>query len=179
MKLIWTQFNPIGGQGGNSAIEDAAVLADELRALISSLTTTSPTNDQVSHALAETQRIRFPRAVKFLKASHDNQSMQAQDTFVLKLVARYIVPFSGPEKVVEMICEGARGAARINALPMPQRVHSELWEDEKKPRVGFTWNRVGYAVSVGFAVLAVLAAKRGQLPIASLPKVLLGAGSDL
>lgn len=177
-KLTNIQFNPIDGQGGNSAIEDAAVLADQLHALVSGSDTTVPTDAQISQALAETQRIRFPRAMKFLKASHDNQSIQAQDTFISKLIARYIVPLSGPESLVKMICGGARGAARINALPMPQRPHSELWDDEREPGIGFAWKRVGYAASVGFAVLAVFAAKNGQLPIA-LPKVLLSVGSDL
>ncbi|KAF3045925.1 hypothetical protein E8E12_007443 [Didymella heteroderae] len=167
------KFNPIGGQGGNSAIEDAAVLADQLHALISSSSeSTSLSDAAISRALAETQHIRFPRATKFLKASHDNQSMQAQDNFISKLIARYVVPFSGPEKVVEMICEGARGAARINALPMPKRPHSELWDDEREPSA-FDWRRVGYAASVGFAVLAVFVARGSHVNVGGLPKVLL------
>lgn len=177
-KLTWIQFNPIGGQGGNSAIEDAAVLANQLHALVSS-SNTGPTDAQISQALAETQRIRFPRAMKFLKASHDNQSIQAQDTFTSRLIARYIVPLSGPEKVLQMICEGARGAANINALPMPQRPHSQLWDDELKPRIGFAWKRMVYAASVGFGVLALLMASGGQLPVASSPRVLLSAGSGV
>ncbi|KAJ4411603.1 hypothetical protein N0V91_001388 [Didymella pomorum] len=169
------KFNPIGGQGGNSAIEDAAVFADQLYALISNSDSLGPTDTQISQILAETQRIRFPRAIKFLKASHDNQSMQAQDTIISKFVARYIVPLSGPEKVLEMICEGTRGAARINALPMPKRPHSELWDDEREPR-GFAWKHVICAISVGVAAFAAVAAKNGQRSVASLPKLMLGAG---
>ena len=54
------------------------MLADQLYALISNSDNTGPTDAQILHTLAETQRIRFPRAMKFLKASHDNQSMQVQ-----------------------------------------------------------------------------------------------------
>ncbi|KAF3053971.1 hypothetical protein E8E11_000876 [Didymella keratinophila] len=167
------KFNPIGGQGGNSAIEDAAVLADRLHKVISTSNMTSLTDAQISQALAETQRIRFPRATKFLKTSHDNQSMQAQDTFISKLIARYILPLSGPEKIVKIICEGARGAARINALPMPKRPHSELWDDEQTPSVGGDWKRVWYLVATGTTVLSVLAASGAQLKPASLSGLLL------
>lgn len=100
--------------------------------------------------------------------------MQAQDTIISKFVARYIVPLSGPEKVLEMICEGTRGAARINALPMPKRPHSELWDDEREPR-GFAWKHVICAISVGVAAFAAVAAQNGQLSVASLPKLMLGA----
>lgn len=94
--------------------------------------------------------------------------MQAQDTFISKLVARYVVPLSGPEKVLDMICEGARGAARINALPMPQRPHAELWDDERAPGLGGNWKRVWYLAAVGAAALAVFGARSEHFNVVDL-----------
>ncbi|KAJ4354876.1 hypothetical protein N0V95_003410 [Ascochyta clinopodiicola] len=159
------KFNPIGGQGGNSAIEDAAVLANQLHKLISNSDKVAGFADaEVSQAFQETQSIRFDRTNTFLKKSHDQQSMQAMDTFISKFIAKYVVPFSGPDKVVKMICDGARGAARVCALPMPERPHSELWDDEREPS-RFDWKHAGYVASLGFAVGVVFVARSAQLSL--------------
>ncbi|KAJ8106624.1 hypothetical protein OPT61_g9413 [Boeremia exigua] len=150
------KFNPIGGQGGNSAIEDAAVLADQLYALSTGKgDSTNFTDANVGKAFAETQRIRSGRAKEFLQTSHNMQSMQAMDTPFSKFVAKYIVPLSGSESVVKMICRAARGAARIKALPMPQRPHSELWDDERGSSL--SWKYAGCTTFVTlFAVLVLV-----------------------
>ncbi|KAJ4993560.1 FAD binding domain protein [Stagonosporopsis vannaccii] len=171
------KFNPIGGQGGNSAIEDAAVLADQLHVLLArEEQPTSITDTDIVKVFQETQRIRFDRAHKLMVNSHSNQSVQAKDKFFSRIIANYVIPMSNPESLVDMLCNDARGAARVKALPMPHRPHAELWDDEKEP-TQVDWKRFGYVASLGFAALAVLAARNSQLPSLSMPKLLLGVVS--
>lgn len=91
-----------------------------------------------------------------------------------KMIARYVVPYSGPDAVLSMICGASRGAARVKALPMPQRPHAELWDDEREPGLA-GWSRVWYAASVGVAVLAVFAVRGARVDVAGLAKMLLSA----
>ncbi|KAJ4311440.1 hypothetical protein N0V94_007953 [Neodidymelliopsis sp. IMI 364377] len=154
------KFNPIGGQGGSSAIEDAAVLADHLQELLNKDNKDDGTTDaDIIQAFRDTQRIRFDRADRFLKDSHNQQSVQAMDSLFSKIIAKIVMPLSKPEAAIEMICGGSRGAARIKALPMPTRPHSELWDDEKKPSP-FNFARLDFLASVASAVELYLALKK-------------------
>jgi hypothetical protein len=167
-RLTNQKFNPIGGQGGNSAIEDAAVLATQLQKLLNGDNkTTNFTEAAIVQAFEETQRLRFDRATKFLKSSHQLQSVQAQDTLVSRFIAKVVLPLSSSDSAIEMICSGARGAAKIEALPVPKRPHSDLWDDEKPSKPMIT-SCVGYVASVVVAVVACLAARKIQFPISSL-----------
>ncbi|KAJ4350594.1 hypothetical protein N0V95_004598 [Ascochyta clinopodiicola] len=134
------KFNPIGGQGGNSAIEDAAELSNQLHSLLNS-SDNGFTDASISQAFEDTQRIRFDRANKFMKDSHDQQSIQAMDKFFSRMIAKYVVPLSSPNKILEIICSGSRGAARVKALPMPKRPHSDLWDDEQELSIDVAWKR--------------------------------------
>lgn len=104
--------------------------------------------------------------------SHTQQSVQAKDKFSSRIIANWVIPLSNPESLVDMLCKDARGAARVKALPMPQRPHSELWDDEKEPAL-VDWKRVGFAASLGVTALAVLAARSSQVSLLSMPKLLL------
>ncbi|KAF2992994.1 hypothetical protein E8E13_000981 [Curvularia kusanoi] len=176
-------FNPIGVQGGNSAIEDAAVLANELHALFLASNTTIPNETQISQALEETQRIRFPRALKFLRASHKTQSIQAQDTFISRFVARYVMPFSGPGKILERICEGL--TARDRALryyhslaPGPAKLGQATEAYKDIDELAYALSKVPtftprpikiIAIGAGFSGLSLARAVRsGKLPNATI-----------
>ncbi|XPS80795.1 hypothetical protein M3J07_012766 [Ascochyta lentis] len=151
------KFNPIGGQGGNSAIEDAAVLANQLCKLFVSEDETYNFSDaNIIQAFQTTQRIRLGRATNFLKHSHQMQSLQAMDTISSRFVAKHILPRSSPETVLDMICGGAVGAARIEALPLPVRPHCDLWDDER-PSKPFDSSVGRYVAPVVLSALAYLA----------------------
>ena len=178
-KLTKQKFNAMGTQGGNSAIEDAAVLANQLQKLLDGDNkTTNFTDAAVAQAFEETQRLRFDRATKFLKSSHQLQSVQAQDTLISRFIAKVVLPLSSSDSAIEMLCSGARGAAKIEALPVPNRPHSQLWDDEK-PSKPMVTSCVGYAASVVVAVLACLAARKMQFPILSLSQRFLSIASKI
>ncbi|KAH7086113.1 FAD binding domain-containing protein [Paraphoma chrysanthemicola] len=167
------KFNPLGGQGGNHAIEDAAVLADQLYLLFGgSEKHTSFTDADITQAFHTTQRVRFDRAGNAMKDSRVGQSVQAMDKFTSKMIAKYLMPLGGAAKAQDQICMRARGAARVKALPMPMRQHRDLWDDEREPST-FDWKLAGYVTSVGFAVLALFTANTTQLSVVTLSKALL------
>lgn len=89
--------------------------------------------------------------------SHNQQSVQAKDKFVSRIIADYVIPMSKPEALVDLLCGVARPAARVKALPMPRRPHSELWDDEKEHTL-VHWKRIVYVVTLSIATLAVLVA---------------------
>lgn len=62
MGIDCEQLNPIGGQGGNSAIEDAACLANQLYGLVSSERVDGrQTESAIDAAFAKTQELRCAR----------------------------------------------------------------------------------------------------------------------
>jgi hypothetical protein len=56
--------------------------------------------------------------------------------------------------MVDVLCSTQLGATHIKALPLPERPHSELWDDEKEANL-VDWRRVGYVFSATVAALAV------------------------
>ncbi|CAN9080337.1 unnamed protein product [Alternaria alternata] len=167
------KFNPISGHGGNSAIEDAAVLADQLHALFNRKGE-SITDADFVEAFQTTQSLRVDRATALLKFSHAQQSVQAMDTVTSKFIARYIVPLYHAEKMIDVLCGTSRGGTHIKALPLPNRPHSDLWDDEKGANL-VDWRRVGYVFSATVAALAVFSTQTQLLPIASMRKLLLSS----
>jgi hypothetical protein len=152
------QFNPIGGQGGNSAIEDGAMLANLLHKL------DKPYSDaDLSHAFEQFYSLRHDRTRQLMKASHDQQTLQAQETFATRMIAKYLIPGSSPDSVFEILSANARPAVRIDMLPMPRRPHVDLWDDERpaKPITSSVPRFVAYIV---FAALAVAAWNTLVLP---------------
>lgn len=163
------KFNPIGGQGGNSAIEDAAVLANHIHNLVRTEDGHSNlTDENIKFAFASTQAKRFARAVKFVKASHDSQSLQAKDTLKSKLIANYLIPRAGPEQIFSMLTSQSLGAAKLEMFDVPEKPHSELWFDERpaRPLTDDASNRGRLAASTAFVACIVWLAQTTRVHLA-------------
>lgn len=151
------KFNPIGGQGGNSAIEDAAVLTNHLYDLISAekrnATNLTDTNIQEAFTSIESQRV--DRVTSLVKVSHDLNSIQAKDKFVSRFIATQIIPRAGTEEVFSILGNPPLGAARLKMFEVPERPHCDMWYDERPANV-FTDGtaRLGRVIaSIIFAIL--------------------------
>ncbi|GME56852.1 Monooxygenase FAD-binding protein [Neofusicoccum parvum] len=158
------KFNPISGQGGNSAIETAATLATEIVNMLKSLPEKgTPSNEDITTAFQKTQDLRHERVSTLVKAGHDQQSLMALETPFLEFIATRIVPLSGMEGTLEMFANGALGGRRLPMLPMPKRPRFEPYHDElpAKPLGG---NSISKAIAaVVFASLLVVAKKAMSL----------------
>ncbi|KAH7074440.1 hypothetical protein BKA63DRAFT_513030 [Paraphoma chrysanthemicola] len=123
------KFNPIGGQGGNSAIEDCAILGNLLHQLLNS--TSRPSGEQIAQMFDTMQILRQDRTQQLKKMSHDLQSLMAQDNMVTKFVAKVIMPYAGPENIFENLSSSVRPGTCLDMLPVPRRPHAELFYDER------------------------------------------------
>jgi hypothetical protein len=144
------KFNPIGGQGGNSAMEDGAVLGNLLYELLRSHS--HPNDTQIAKVFDKMYTLRHDRTVGLMKTSHGMQSMQAQDSIAMKFLAKFIVPNSTAASTLEMISANIRPAARLNMIPVPKRGHADLYDDER-PAKPLESNTPRYFAYVAFLCL--------------------------
>ncbi|KAF2015193.1 FAD/NAD(P)-binding domain-containing protein [Aaosphaeria arxii CBS 175.79] len=173
------KFNPIGGQGGNSAIEDAAVLVNKLYAAVNlngEQKILRPTANIIETIFKDMQNQRHGRASSLMDTSHNLQSIQAMDSFVSKIIAKYIMPRSEPIMVINMLCEGSIPAARLDMIDLPARQHIEPFFDElpARPLDNKIAKAAPYAACGVFAILAYVAKVFMKLPDSDLPTTFLG-----
>ena len=85
------------------------------------------------------------------------------ETFLSRLMAKYIIPRAAPDQFVERICGVSRPAARLEMLDLPIRQHCELWHDER-PAKPFDSKLTRCFASGVFLLLAYSAGVTMQLP---------------
>lgn len=112
--------------------------------------------------------IRHERATGFMKRSHELQSMQAQDTFAMKMVARYVIPGSSPDSMLELFSQMARPAARLDMVDVPKREHCELYYDERvaKPIESKVPQYIAHAI---FSLLSIAVISNVRIPDMPIP----------
>jgi hypothetical protein len=57
--------------------------------------------------------------------------LQSLDSFFTRILAKFVIPRSSPDSVVDMFSMIARPAARLEMVDVPDRPHTELYDDEK------------------------------------------------
>ncbi|KAB2573273.1 FAD binding domain containing protein [Lasiodiplodia theobromae] len=154
------KFNPISGQGGNSAIETAAALATEIITMLKSTPSkTAPTDAAITAAFQRAQDARHARVSALVEAGHKQQAFMAFETPLHEFIARQVVPRSPPEGSLAMFAQSATGAARLPMLPMPRRPRFEPYDDELPAQPlgaavqAVSW-KVGAAVFAGLLAVA-------------------------
>lgn len=168
--LISSQFNPISGQGGNSAIETATCLADNLfAALIASKDNTLDAT-QIRNVFAATQSTRRARAQALVKASITAQRVSAWENAALKFLDTRLAPILDTEAVVDQASEPVVGAVRSRFLPLSTSLHTIPYEDElhsapRHRRLSLLVATGAYLglIAIGLYYLAYLPLKKGTL----------------
>ncbi|GME57463.1 fad binding domain protein [Neofusicoccum parvum] len=124
------KFNPIAGQGGNTAIETAAALTN---ALAKALKAHSPEKipQEVLHSLLkDVQELRKPRATHILKLSDMMQAVYAEENRVLTAMNRYILPFFGSSLMLGRFGKSFPAAVSLDTLEIPARPRTIPYVDE-------------------------------------------------
>jgi 2-polyprenyl-6-methoxyphenol hydroxylase-like FAD-dependent oxidoreductase len=116
------KMTPNLGSGGNSAIESAASLANELRALLVQYRSpdTPVAADEVHHALSNYQRTRATRASATFKASKYITRLHAMRGPFEYVLAHYLMPRAG-DLLTDLASDSWIGAVRLDFLPVPLR----------------------------------------------------------
>ncbi|KAK0664378.1 FAD-dependent monooxygenase andE [Lasiodiplodia hormozganensis] len=154
------KFNPISGQGGNSAIESAATLATELVSMLKALPEKSrPSDADITAAFQKTQDRRRDRLVGMVDSGHKQQSLMALETPLLEFLANHVIPLGGMEGTFEHFATGALPGERLPMFPMPKRPRFEPYHDERPAKLlGGGQISKAFAASI-FAILLVVAKK--------------------
>ncbi|KAL1853095.1 hypothetical protein Daus18300_011923 [Diaporthe australafricana] len=125
------KFEPIAGQGGNSAIETAAVLVSNLATMLKSKTRPSGiTTDDLSAVFAKTQATREPRAQTLVKSSHDEQRFAAMESPFLELFGRYMVSTLTIDEKWDPWATNIEGGHKLDILDVPKRPRAVPFHDE-------------------------------------------------
>ncbi|KAL8636015.1 MAG: hypothetical protein Q9228_006546, partial [Teloschistes exilis] len=114
------QMTPNIGQGANSAIESAAVLANNLNDMIRRRGIKAPTTKQLESSLKAFADSRLPRAKDTVKSAGFLTRLQARDGIGLRFLGRYIVPFAG-DFPADQASSVVRAAPQLDYLPLPGR----------------------------------------------------------
>ncbi|KAI0136167.1 FAD-binding domain-containing protein [Xylariales sp. AK1849] len=137
------KFHPIGGHGGNAAVETAATLTNLLvKALNHSLSGTLPT-PVVGNVFSEVQALRRNRATTVMDYSHSQQRTEAMDTAMHKFAALYMLPLMDAEDVMYNFSSHIPSSEKLDMLPLKPRHRLIPFKDnllsEPKSRGIYGW----------------------------------------
>ncbi|ETS79271.1 hypothetical protein PFICI_09124 [Pestalotiopsis fici W106-1] len=125
--------NPIGGMGGNGAIETAAELLNELldlkaqrQAGLSNMTTA-----EISAMFKRVQDARFERAKFTVSTSHQMQALFAYENPLLSdFIWRVATPLSGEDNSMRMLSARIKGGIRLRHSQVEPRPHMVPYDVE-------------------------------------------------
>ena len=149
--------------GGNSAMEDAAVLANQLSKLIDPKTKTLDTSlSSLTSAFESYQAQRKPRAEAINKFSVWQQGIQAMEGPKNRFIAKQVIPRMPPAQVLEIVMSLVKPAPRLNFMPIPDRPHYDSFYDERAtiPLSAQLNGKVRGFAYAAFATLAYMAYNR-------------------
>ncbi|KAF4967046.1 hypothetical protein FSARC_5337 [Fusarium sarcochroum] len=124
------KFHPVGGQGGNAALESAALLTNKLVKALAQSSSGSLSNSQVESVFADVQSQRKPRLALNHRYSHSRARTEALDTPLKKLMALYLLSRVNEQTVTLNYCAQHPGGERLDMIAV--RPHSNLvpYKDE-------------------------------------------------
>ncbi|KAF4447603.1 hypothetical protein FALBO_16928, partial [Fusarium albosuccineum] len=162
------KIDPASGQGGNGAIESAALLVNALMRQLKS-TPQGLSGTQIETALAEVHSLRYERAKRLVEQAHWLQMMVSQRFPLAGLLFKHIVSLFGPIAFADVVVPIRSAAPRIEGIPVPQRPHFVPFEDElpAKPIKGDLVRRAPWILASG---------SLGVLAFAALGKKSIGVG---
>ncbi|GKT53993.1 FAD binding domain-containing protein [Colletotrichum tofieldiae] len=123
------KFEPIAGQGGNSAIETAAVLVNNLVTMLKAYPS-SITTDQIQDVFSETQKKREQRVWDLVRASHNEQRFAAMESPLIEFIGRYMAPKMSIDDKEDPWSTNIEGGHKIDLLDVPERIHATPFFDE-------------------------------------------------
>ncbi|KAG9231680.1 putative monooxygenase [Amylocarpus encephaloides] len=125
--------NPIGGQGGNGAIESAA---DFVNALLQkkddrAKSLTGLTDEDVKYIFTEMQAARHERAEQIVGGSRSQQSLVAYEKpLTSTLIFQFLAPLKGDEGFLAQFASLMMGGTRLKKLAIKNRPRSIPFTDE-------------------------------------------------
>lgn len=108
-------MNPLHGQGGGSAIESAAMLADLLKGTLDQ--NPKPTDEALEKIFSKFLAERKPRATALMESTRTGQRAEVLDNFALEYLALNVMPNLGLESLAPLTVCSSTSAQRLKYLP--------------------------------------------------------------
>ncbi|KAG5758653.1 hypothetical protein H9Q72_013207 [Fusarium xylarioides] len=112
------KFHPVGGQGGNAAIESAALLTNNLVSALKRSPSGRLTTVQVESMFTDVQSRRKPRLALNHRYSHNRANTEALDSPLKKLMAIHLLPLVDEQVVTLGYCSQHPGGEVLDMLPV-------------------------------------------------------------
>ncbi|XEV07241.1 hypothetical protein FSHL1_012528 [Fusarium sambucinum] len=145
------KLHPISAQGGNGAMETAAVLVNRLVATLQDQDAKeSLTECDIDEIFADVQTKRFQRAVDAVNQGRQTNSASIKETFFSKIFVDYFFPRFGQSLIFSLIVKNTTSAPYIARLPLPPRYTIAIERHQKRnPKRNWTaWSFMSLGVGV-------------------------------
>ncbi|KAJ6010818.1 hypothetical protein N7451_002230 [Penicillium sp. IBT 35674x] len=166
------KMTPNMGQGGNSAIESAASLANHITQLVRNSSNGEVPLEDIGKCLNDFQAARQPRTKDVCTKANSLTRLEACATLKDRLMALHVLPHM-KSYLINRLSKSFAGAERLEYIPlgprasnctMPLHIKSEISEKDKEPlwrRAIFTTPLIGCAMAANSLMGS---AKEGFLP---------------
>ncbi|KAF5554243.1 hydroxylase [Fusarium mexicanum] len=157
------KIDPASGQGGNGAMESAALLVNALVRQLK-LSPEGLSDPQINTALSEVHALRYERAKSLVEQAHSLQMMISQRFPFARFIFKPLVSLFGPDAFIDIVTPICCEATRIQGIPVPKRPHFVPFEDElpAKPIKGGLARRVPWVLATGTLGLSLFAALKNK-----------------
>ncbi|KAF5980614.1 hydroxylase [Fusarium bulbicola] len=157
------KIDPASGQGGNGAMESAALLVNALVRQLK-LSPEGLSDSQINTALSEVHALRYERAKILVEQAHSLQMMISQRFPFARFIFKPLVSLFGPDAFIDIATPICCEATRIQGIPIPKRLHFVPFEDElpAKPIKGGLARRVPWVLATGTLGLSLFAALKNK-----------------
>ncbi|KAL6914853.1 hypothetical protein FSST1_012613 [Fusarium sambucinum] len=145
------KLHPISAQGGNGAMETAAVLVNRLVATLQDQDSKeSLTECDIDEIFADVQTKRFQRAVDAVNQGRQTNSASIKETLFSKIFVDYFFPRFGQSLIFSLIVKNTTSGPYIARLPLPQRYTMAIERHQKRnPKRNWTaWSFMSLGVGV-------------------------------
>ncbi|KAF5688574.1 hydroxylase [Fusarium denticulatum] len=153
------KIDPASGQGGNGAMESAALLVNALVRQLK-LNPQGLSDSQIDSALSEVHTLRYERSKRLVEQAHSLQMMISQRFPLARFIFKPLISLFGPNAFIDVVTPICCEATRIQGIPVPRRPHFVPFEDElpAKPIKSGIARRVPWALATGALGLSLFAA---------------------
>ncbi|KAG2184100.1 hypothetical protein INT44_009115 [Umbelopsis vinacea] len=124
------KMTPNMGQGGNSAIESAAILSNCLKSALDK-NSQQLNSKQIDECLSLYQSERRKRIKSVYTRAGDATRMEAMDSMTKVIMARYIIPSLGEKLILKLVGDLLKDAPSLDFVDKPTRAHLVPYADEK------------------------------------------------
>ncbi|KAK0630904.1 hypothetical protein B0T17DRAFT_590262 [Bombardia bombarda] len=127
------KMTPNAAFGGQSAMESAVVLANELTTLVRSKGGAKPSDAEIQATLQRYQDARLSRVKEIYNVSWMLTRLQAYDGWLMYLLHRWILPVIGMDFAAKNLAKACSDAPYLWYVPYQQRTGTLPWKVHKYP----------------------------------------------